>query len=199
MSTINALVKDFLAQKKIAIVGVSDQRETGCNANYHKFKNAGYQVYAVNPRISTFEGAPCYPDLKSIPEKPEAVFILANPKVTEAIVRQCVELGIKHVWMHCMMGTKPGLAAGITSVLLVLFLSQARVFMAMARDGLLPKIFGEIHPRVRTQGIFDIVVNVDVRHGGTDELWRQKHRNQCDKDVHIVFRSCVHDHAPFTG
>jgi predicted CoA-binding protein len=116
MSTINALVKDFLAQKKIAIVGVSDQRETGCNANYHKFKNAGYQVYAVNPRISTFEGAPCYPDLKSIPEKPEAVFILANPQVTETIVRQCVELGIKHVWMHCMMGTKPGLAAGITSV-----------------------------------------------------------------------------------
>ena len=116
MSNINALVKDFLAQKKIAIVGVSDQRETGCNANYHKFKGAGYQVYAVNPRISTFEGAPCYPDLKSIPEKPEAVFILANPQVTETIVRQCVELGIKHVWMHCMMGTKPGLAASMTSV-----------------------------------------------------------------------------------
>ncbi len=40
--------------------------------------------------------------------------------------------------------------AGMTSVLLVLFLSQARVFMAMARDGLLPGIFGEIHPRFRT-------------------------------------------------
>jgi amino acid transporter len=40
--------------------------------------------------------------------------------------------------------------AGMTSVLLVLFLSQARVFMAMARDGLLPRQFGEIHPRFRT-------------------------------------------------
>ncbi|MEN6451971.1 MAG: amino acid permease [Thermoguttaceae bacterium] len=40
--------------------------------------------------------------------------------------------------------------AGMTSVLLVLFLSQARVFMAMARDGLLPRVFGEIHPRFRT-------------------------------------------------
>ena len=116
MAKINNLVQDFLAQKRIAVVGVSDKRETGCNSNYQKFKNAGYQVYAVNPRISTFEGAPCYPDLKSIPEKPEAVFILANPRVTDTIVRQCVELGIKHVWMHCMMGTKPGLAAGITSV-----------------------------------------------------------------------------------
>lgn len=116
MSQIDALVKDFLAQKKIAVVGVSDQRETGCNANYLKFKNADYQVYAVNPRLSTYDGAPCYPDLKSIPEKPDAVFILANPQVTEIIVRQCVELGIKHVWMHCMMGTKPGLAASLTSV-----------------------------------------------------------------------------------
>jgi len=40
--------------------------------------------------------------------------------------------------------------AGMTSVLLVLFLSQARIFMAMARDGLLPKVFGEVHPRFRT-------------------------------------------------
>jgi predicted CoA-binding protein len=54
--------------------------------------------------------------LKSIPEKPDAVFILANPKVTDQIVQQCVELDVKHVWMHCMMGTKPGLAGGMTSV-----------------------------------------------------------------------------------
>jgi predicted CoA-binding protein len=66
--------------------------------------------------MTTFEGAPCYPDLKSIPATPDAVFILANPKVTDEIVGQCVELGIKYVWMHCMMGTKPGLAANMTSV-----------------------------------------------------------------------------------
>ena len=116
MSKINSLVQDFLAQKKIAVVGVSDKRDTGCNMAYKKFKDAGYQVFAVNPRIATYEGAPCYPDLKSIPEKPDAVFILANPNVTDEIVRQCVDLGVKHVWMHCMMGTKPGLAAGMTSV-----------------------------------------------------------------------------------
>ena len=36
----------------------------------------------------------------------------------------------------------PGGLAGMTSVLLVLFLSQARIFMAMSRDGLLPRVFG---------------------------------------------------------
>ena len=116
MTKIEPLVKDFLAQEKIAVVGVSDKRETGCNLAYRKFKEAGYEVSAVNPRLTSFEGDPCYPDLKSIPEKPEAVFILTNPKVSEQIVQQCVDLGIKQVWMHCLMGTKPGLAAGMTSV-----------------------------------------------------------------------------------
>lgn len=116
MAKLDTMVQDFLAQKKIAVVGVSDKRDTGCNLAYNKFKENGYQVFPVNPRISTFDGATCYPDLKSILDKPDAVFILANPKVTDQIVQQCVDLGIRHVWMHCMMGTKPGLAAGMTSV-----------------------------------------------------------------------------------
>ena len=116
MSKIDTLVQDFLAQKKIAVVGVSDKRETGCNLAYKKFKENGYQVYPVNPHITAYDGATCYPDLKSIPEKPDAVFILTSPKVSEQIVQQCVDLGIKQVWMHCLMGTKPGLAAGMTSV-----------------------------------------------------------------------------------
>jgi len=126
MAKVDDLVKSFLGQKRIAVVGVSDKRETGCNLAYKKFKENGYQVYAVNPRISAYDGDACYADLRSIPDKPEAVFILANPKVTEQIVGQCVELGIKHVWMHCMMGTKPGLAAGMTSV------SQSAVEMCTA-------------------------------------------------------------------
>ena len=116
MPALNDLVQDFLSQKKIAVVGVSDKRETGCNLAYRKFKAAGYAVSAVNPRITSFEGDPCYPDLKSIPELLDGVFILTNPKITEEVVQQCADLGIKRVWMHCMMGTKPGLVASMTSV-----------------------------------------------------------------------------------
>jgi uncharacterized protein len=116
MAKIDDLVRDFLAKKVIAVVGVSDKRDTGCNLNYKRFKENGYRVYAVNPRISTYDGAPCYADLRSVPEKPEAVFVMTSPKVTEQIIQQCVELGIRFVWMHCLMGTRPGLAAGTTSV-----------------------------------------------------------------------------------
>ena len=44
-----------------------------------------------------------------------------------------------------------GAVAGITSVLLVMMLSQPRIFLAMARDGLLPReFFGAVHERFRT-------------------------------------------------
>jgi uncharacterized protein len=126
MSKIDALVQDFLAQKTIAVVGVSSKRETGCNSNYVKFKSSGYKVYAINPHINSFQGDPCYPDLRSVPDKVDAVFILANPRITDQIVKECVELGIKHVWMHCQMGVRPGLAPANTSV------SQAAVEKARA-------------------------------------------------------------------
>jgi APA family basic amino acid/polyamine antiporter len=51
-----------------------------------------------------------------------------------------------------------GALAGMTSVLLVTFLSQARIFLAMARDHLLPyRIFGVVHPRFRTPHISTMV------------------------------------------
>ena len=116
MPLLKHLVQDFLSVKSIAVVGVSDQRETGCNAAFERFRDAGYTVWPVNPRLEEFDGQHCYPDLISIPEKPEGVFILTNPSVTDQIVDECIALGVERVWMHCMMGTKPGLAVGMTSV-----------------------------------------------------------------------------------
>ncbi|MEN6609529.1 MAG: amino acid permease [Methanoregulaceae archaeon] len=51
-----------------------------------------------------------------------------------------------------------GAICGITSVLLVLLYGQTRIFFAMARDGLLPKVFGEVHPRFRTPVKITLVV-----------------------------------------
>jgi predicted CoA-binding protein len=116
MSQIDQMVQNFLAQKSIAVVGVSNTRDSGCNLNYQKFKQAGYKVFAISPNATEFQGDPCYPDLKSLPQTPDAVFVMTSPAVTEKVVAQAVECGVKHVWMHCMMGTKPGLAAGMTSV-----------------------------------------------------------------------------------
>jgi predicted CoA-binding protein len=120
MSRIDALANDFLSQKCIAVAGVSRSREDAANSIYRKLRDAGYRVYAINPNTVTFDGDLCYPDLKSLPEQLEGVVIVTRPVITEQIVRQCVELGVPKVWMHCSLGTSPKLgkklAASITSV-----------------------------------------------------------------------------------
>ena len=45
---------------------------------------------------------------------------------------------------------KFGIICGFTSVILVMLLGQSRVFFSMSRDGLLPKVFSDIHPKFRT-------------------------------------------------
>jgi basic amino acid/polyamine antiporter, APA family len=56
-----------------------------------------------------------------------------------------------------------GAVAGITSVLLVMMLSQARIFLAMARDGLIPtKFFGDVHEKYRTPWKSTILTGVFV-------------------------------------
>ncbi|MCU0414888.1 MAG: CoA-binding protein, partial [Ignavibacteriaceae bacterium] len=60
------IVEDFLAQKKIAIVGVSRTKTKFGNTIYKELKQKNYDVYAVNPYITTFDDDPCYVDLQSI-------------------------------------------------------------------------------------------------------------------------------------
>ncbi len=56
-----------------------------------------------------------------------------------------------------------GALAGLTSVLLITFLSQSRIFLAMARDGLMPhNIFGAVHEKYQTPHISTIVTGVSM-------------------------------------
>ncbi|HEX6940950.1 MAG TPA: amino acid permease [Longimicrobiales bacterium] len=52
---------------------------------------------------------------------------------------------------------KIGAIAGLTSVMLVMLMAQPRIFFTMARDGLLPSVFGRLHPRFRTPHVGTIL------------------------------------------
>jgi predicted CoA-binding protein len=97
-------VKDFLAQKRIAVAGVSRSGGEAANLVYRKLRDAGYEVFAVNPSATEVEGATCYPDLKSIPGGVTAVVIATHPQATDLVVRECAAIGITRVWMHRSFG-----------------------------------------------------------------------------------------------
>lgn len=55
---------------------------------------------------------------------------------------------------------KFGILAGLTSVIMVMLLAQTRVYLAMSRDGLLPKIMGKIHRKFHTPFINTMIITV---------------------------------------
>ena len=94
------MVEEFLAQKRIAVVGVSRKKTKFGNAIYKELKQKGYQVFAVNPNITNHEGDICFPDLHSVPEKLDAVVINVSPVQTEKVVREAKQAGINKVWLQ---------------------------------------------------------------------------------------------------
>ena len=91
----------FLATKRVAVTGVSRQPKShGSNIVYKRLRERGYDVFAVNPNADEVEGDPCHHDLRSIPGGVDAVVIATRPERAEDKMRECADLGIKHVWMH---------------------------------------------------------------------------------------------------
>ena len=100
--TLETRVNEFLAQKRIAVAGVSrdNSHHPVGNLIYRRLKKTGHEVFAVNPNMTTFEGDRCYPDLQSIPGGVDGVVIVTRPETTEGIVRDCSDAHVSRVWMH---------------------------------------------------------------------------------------------------
>ena len=125
MPTTKAAAAEFLADRRIAVTGVSRTGGNhGSNVVYQRLRERGYDVAAVNPNADTVEGDVCYHDLRSVPGGVDAVVIGTRPSRAEDTMRECAELGIKHVWMHRAFGggsvsdaaTEWGRSHGITVI-----------------------------------------------------------------------------------
>jgi predicted CoA-binding protein len=107
MQKIKQAASEFLAGRRVAVTGVGRTANGhGSNVVYKRLRERGYEVFAVNPNADEVEGDRCYHDLRSIPGGVDGVVIATRPERADATMRECVELGIKHVWMH--KGPGPG-------------------------------------------------------------------------------------------
>ena len=101
ISTIKEAASEFLEHKRVAVTGVSRTPGShGSNVVYKRLRERGYEVFAINPNAEEVEGDRAYHDLSSIPGGVDAVVIGTRPEIAGDTMRECADLGIKHVWMH---------------------------------------------------------------------------------------------------
>ncbi len=94
------LIKEFMSQKRFAVIGASDNPEKYGNKIVKDLKARGYEVYPVNPRLKEVEGLVCYAGLTDIPHKIDVVDFVVPPTVTEEVLKKCLELGITRIWLQ---------------------------------------------------------------------------------------------------
>lgn len=100
MFTYQEKVDEFLAQKHIAVVGLSGKEKNAGNFIFEKLRANGYTVYPVNPNATAINGEPSYSSVRALPCKPDGVVIITRPDVTRQVVEDCAAAGVKRVWLH---------------------------------------------------------------------------------------------------
>jgi predicted CoA-binding protein len=94
------LIREFMKQKRFAVVGATDNPEKYGNQIVKSLKKRGYEVYPVNPRLKKVEGLDCYPTLADLPIRPDVVDFVVPSPATEEILKRCYELGLDRIWLQ---------------------------------------------------------------------------------------------------
>lgn len=100
MDKIEQVKKEMLSKKVWAVVGATPDSEKFGYKIYKKLKEHGYTAYGVNPKYESLDGDKLYSSLKDLPEKPECIDMVVNPKVTKSTLTEIKELGIEYVWFQ---------------------------------------------------------------------------------------------------
>ena len=84
----------------IGVVGATDTPGKYGGIIYRDLRARGHRVVAVNPNHSEVAGDPCYPNLASLPERPDIVNLVVPARVGRTVVDDWAELGGESVWFQ---------------------------------------------------------------------------------------------------
>lgn len=94
------IVEDFLAQKRIAIAGVSRDPKSFSANLCEELSRRGYDVVPVNPNLPEILSKKCFARIQDVQPPVDGVLITTAPAATKTIVRDCAEAGVQRVWMY---------------------------------------------------------------------------------------------------
>ncbi len=99
-------IKSFLSGRRLAFVGLSSNPGDFSHVIRSEFERGGYSVVPINTSASEIAGQTCYPSLRDLPEDLEVdgVFVMVPTANAAEVIRDCVDVGIRNVWLHRGMG-----------------------------------------------------------------------------------------------
>ncbi|MHC4082252.1 MAG: CoA-binding protein [Planctomycetota bacterium] len=98
--TLQQKIDGFLSGGPHAVVGASNDRTKYGNKVLRAYVQTDRPVYPVNPKAGEVEGLEAFPDLRSLPEGVHGISVITPPQVTEKVVQEAANLGIRHIWMQ---------------------------------------------------------------------------------------------------
>lgn len=97
-------IQDFLAQKRIALVGASRNPKDFNTCMFRDLREQGYDVVPVNPGAKEIDGVPCYESVQAIQPPVDAVLIMTRADAAATVVNDCQQAGIKRIWLYRASG-----------------------------------------------------------------------------------------------
>jgi len=98
--TIDEKIKKFLDAGIFGVVGASVDRQKYGNKVLRCYQMNGLEVVPVNPKELTVEGLATVRSVSDLPVGVESISVITPPHITEQIVSEAVEKGIKNIWMQ---------------------------------------------------------------------------------------------------
>ena len=109
------------AVKSIAVVGYSPKPQRPSNEVAAALQARGYRIIPVRPGINEGLGEKAYARVKDLPEVPDLVDVFRAAEAVDAIVDDCIVLGVKNLWLQDGVINEPAAlrarAAGMTVVM----------------------------------------------------------------------------------
>ena len=97
-------IREFLAQKRFAFVGVSRQPKDFSRTLFREFRARNYEPVPVHPEAEDIEGVPCFARLSDIQPPVDGVLLMTPPAVSTVLAQECVQAGIKRIWFYRATG-----------------------------------------------------------------------------------------------
>ncbi len=98
------VVTSFLAGRRLAVVGASDERANFGRTVYRELKEHGYDVVPVHPTAASVAGDPCFAELAAVPGPLDGVVVMVGGPRALGVVRACADLEIPRVWLFKGLG-----------------------------------------------------------------------------------------------